>query len=61
MWWKLMITYFVAKINGNAVLHEKVFVEYVAKIDGITVLLEQGLVEYVAKIDDNALCGKSQW
>ena len=56
-----MITHFVAKIHGNVVLHERVFVEYVAKIDGITVLLEQGLVEYVAKIDDNALCGKSQW
>ena len=63
---------FVAIVNGNTVLHERVFVEYVAKTDGNalcgktllysnSVLREQVFVGYVAKIDDNALCDKNQW
>ena len=53
--------HFVAKVNGNTVLQEQVFVEYVAKIKGNPVLLEGGFIENVAKIHGNALCGKSQW
>ena len=53
--------HFVAKVNGNTVLQELVFVEYVAKIKGNPVLLEGGFVENVAKIHGNALYGKSQW
>ena len=53
--------HFVAKVNGNTVLQERVFVEYVAKIKGNPVLLEGGFIENVAKIHGNALCGKSQW
>ena len=34
MWQRLMVMHFVAKVNGNTVLQERVFVEYVAKIDG---------------------------